>query len=270
MRRDTIFYQIFQQSPALLFDLIENPPKNAGRYTFEAIEVKETSFRMDGAFIPPDTDGIIYFCEVQFQPDPLLYERINAEIGIFVYRNRERLSDWAAVVIYPTRSIEQSRHKTVQEILDSGRITRIYLDELGKIEELPTGLGLMVLTILEDDEAKNEARGLIDRSQGNKATIDLVTKIIVYKFGTLSRDEVDVMLGIKLQETRVYQDAMADGEVMGEARLVLRQLNRQVGSLPPQISERVRQLTVQQLEDLGEALLEFTGLADLEEWLSQD
>jgi predicted transposase YdaD len=170
------------------------------------------------------------------------------------------------VVIYPTRSIEQSHHKTVQEILDSGRITRIYLDELGKIEELPTGLGLMVLTILE----KNEARGLIDRSQGNKATIDLVTKIIVYKFGTLSRDEVDVMLGIKLQETRVYQDAMADGEVIGEARLVLRQLNRQVGLLPPQISERVRQLTVQQLEDLGEALLEFTGLADLEEWLSQD
>ena len=62
-----------------------------------------------------------------------------------------------------------------------------------------------------------------------------MTKIIVNKFGTLSRDEVDEMLGIKLQETRVYQDAMADGE----ARLVLRQLNRRVGSLPPQLSEQV-------------------------------
>ena len=155
MRRDTIFYQIFQQSPALLFDLIDRQPDNADRYTFEAIEVKETSFRMDGVFMPPDADGIVYFCEVQFQPDNLLYERINAEIGIFVYRNRERLSDWAAVVIYPTRNVEQSRHQTVQDMLESGRIKRVYLDELGKIEELPTGLGLMVLTTLEDDEAKN-------------------------------------------------------------------------------------------------------------------
>ena len=150
MRRDTVFYQIFQQSPALLFDLIDRQPDNADLYTFEAIEVKETSFRMDGVFMPADADGIVYFCEVQFQPDKLLYERINAEIGIFVYRNRERFSDWAAVVIYPNRSVEQSRHQTVQDMLESGRIKRVYLDELGKIEELPTGLGLMVLTTLID------------------------------------------------------------------------------------------------------------------------
>ena len=69
MRRDTIFYQLFVQSPILLFDLIPHPPENAAQYVFDAIEVKETAFRMDGVFIPPAPSGIVYFCEVQFQVD---------------------------------------------------------------------------------------------------------------------------------------------------------------------------------------------------------
>jgi predicted transposase/invertase (TIGR01784 family) len=94
MRRDTIFYQLFQQSPTLLFELLPQPPANAARYTFAAVEVKETAFRLDGLFMPPDRSGIVYFCEVQFQFDELLYERMIAEIGIYVYRNRERFLDW--------------------------------------------------------------------------------------------------------------------------------------------------------------------------------
>lgn len=121
MRRDSIFYQLFRQSPTLLFELLAQQPENADRYVFEAIEVKETSFRMDGAFLPPNPSGLVYFCEVQFQPDKLLYERMVSEIDLYVYRNRERLFDWQAVVIYPTRSVEQSRRETVREILESGK-----------------------------------------------------------------------------------------------------------------------------------------------------
>nr|WP_245894377.1 Rpn family recombination-promoting nuclease/putative transposase [Chamaesiphon polymorphus] len=78
MRRDTIFYQLFQQSPTLLFELLPQPPANADRYTFEAVEVKETGFRMDGVFLPPERGGIVYFGEVQFQVDELLYERMKS------------------------------------------------------------------------------------------------------------------------------------------------------------------------------------------------
>jgi predicted transposase YdaD len=42
------------------------------------------------------------------------------------------------------------------------------------------------------------------------------------------------MLGIELQETRVYQEAKAEGKAEGEAGLVLRLLNRRVGSVPSQ------------------------------------
>jgi predicted transposase/invertase (TIGR01784 family) len=279
MRRDSIFYQLFRQFPALLFELLPQPPDRANEYIFESVEVKETSFRMDGIFLPPDPSGIVYFCEVQFQPDEMLYERIDSERSIYIYRNRERFFDWGAVVIYPSRSVEQLRLETVREMLASGRIQRVYLDELGAVEELPTGLGLMVLTTLEGEEATNEARGLIDRAQGSRDIIDLVSTIIVYKFSNLSRDEVDAMLGIELSQTRVYREAEQQGNVKGrqeEAQgLILRLLNRRVGNVsiadadgkPCDLEARIKTLPLAQLEELGEALLDFSQMNDLIAWL---
>jgi predicted transposase/invertase (TIGR01784 family) len=274
MRRDTIFYQLFRQSPTLLFDLVDRPPENADEYVFESIEVKETAFRIDGVFMPPDRFGMIFFCEVQFQLDKLLYERMLSEISIYAYRHRDRFFDWQAVVIYPSRSVEQPRRELVHEFLASGRIVPIYLDELGTGSELPIGLGLMVLTTLEGEAATTEAKRLIALAQGSKAIIEIVSTIIVYKFTNLTRDEVDAMLEITLQQTRVYQDAKAEGELIGEARgearMLLRQLNRRFSSLPSAVSDRIQQLTVPQLEDLAEALLDFGSLADVEGWLSQN
>ncbi len=274
MRRDSIFYQLFRQSPTLLFELLPQRPNNSQQYTFEAIEVKETSFRTDGVFLPPDPSGVVYFCEVQFQHDELLYERLLSEISIYTYRNRERFTNWQAVVIYPTRTMEQSRTEMVREMLESGRIRRVYLDELGEVEDLPTGLGLMVLTTLEGNRATSEAIGLIDRAQGSRAIIDLVSTIIVYKFSNLSRDEVDMMLGIELQQTRVYREAEEQGNVKGrqdEAQgLILRLLNRRVGNIPIDLEARIKTLPLAQLEELGEALLDFSQMGDLVAWLDGD
>jgi predicted transposase/invertase (TIGR01784 family) len=277
MRRDTIFYQLFKQSPNLLFALISEPPKDAAGYIFESIEIKETAFRIDGVFLPPDRFGVVFFCEVQFQLDELLYERILSEISIYIYRNRGRFADWQVVVIYPTRIMEQSRTTSVREMLASGRIIPVYLDELGEVIELPTGLGLMVLTTLEGDEAISEARGLIDRSQGDRGIIDIVSTIMVYKFSNLSRDEVDAMLGIELEQTRVYREARLEGKAEGielglqqEKALVLKQLNRKLGNLLPQVQTRVLALEIDQIESLGEDLLDFASIADLEVWLSHN
>jgi predicted transposase/invertase (TIGR01784 family) len=281
MRRDSIFYQLFRQYPALLFELLSQPPDRASEYIFEAVEVKETAFRMDGIFLPPDRSGIVYLCEVQFQLDELLYERMLSEISIYTYRNRERFADWQAVIIYPSRSMEQSRTGMVREMLDSGRIRRVYLDELGEVEALPTGLGLMVLTTLEVEKATQSAIGLIERAQGNRGIIDLISTIIVYKFSNLSRDEVDTMLGIELEQTRVYQEAKAEGETIGEAKgleqgwqqeraLVVRLLTKKLGNLTPKNQSRINELSIDRVESLGEALLDFTAVADLEAWLNHN
>jgi predicted transposase YdaD len=61
--------RLFQNSPSILFDLLENLPDNASDYRFDSVAVKEPTFEIDGVFLPPDSDrnGVIYFCEVQFQ-----------------------------------------------------------------------------------------------------------------------------------------------------------------------------------------------------------
>jgi ribosomal protein S13 len=54
------------------------------------------------------------------------------------------------------------------------------------------------------------------------------------------------------------------------ANLVLRQLNRRFGQVTTSVEKQIRQLSVKQLEDLGEALLDFENEADLLHWLSQN
>jgi predicted transposase/invertase (TIGR01784 family) len=217
MKQDTIFYQLFKRSPTLLFELLASFPAEASGYRFDSIEVKETAFRADGIFLPPTPAGNVFFAEVQQERDNLLYERLLAEIAIFAYRDRDSFRDWQAVVIYPSRSTEQERLELVQEFLASGRITLIYLDELGEIEDLPWGLALMVLTILPSDEMLDKAKELLQRFSieeavstetfsAGSAILDLVITAIVYKFSELSRDEVLAMLGQELQEPRAFRE----------------------------------------------------------------
>ncbi len=42
---------------------------------------------------------------------------------------------------------------------------------------------------------------------------------------------------------------------------------RRCGSLSPQLQEGIQSLSVTELEDLGEALLDFASVADLEAWV---
>lgn len=51
--------------------------------------------------------------------------------------------------------------------------------------------------------------------------------------------------------------------------LVVRLLNRRLGGVAVSLEEQIRQLSVEQLENLGEALLDFESEADLSHWLEQ-
>lgn len=68
-----------------------------------------------------------------------------------------------------------------------------------------------------------------------------------------------------MRESVIYQDILREGE----RSLVLRQLTRKVGELSPQMRDRVNNLSLEQIENLGEALLDFQGMDDLEAWLSR-
>ena len=76
------------------------------------------------------------------------------------------------------------------------------------------------------------------------------------------------MLGLnELKQTRVYQEALEEGleqgRQEGELAVVMRLLTRRVGTVEPQLRSRLQQLSSTQLEELAEALLDFSSIADL-------
>ena len=100
----------------------------------------------------------------------------------------------------------------------------------------------------------------------------------------LSKDQIQRILRSNImRESVMYQDILAQGEAKGKAEgkaeglerglqqekaLVIRLLNRKLGNLAPAIQTQVNSLNIERVESLGEALLDFTAMSDLENWLA--
>ncbi|KYC40556.1 flagellar assembly protein H [Scytonema hofmannii PCC 7110] len=97
---------------------------------------------------------------------------------------------------------------------------------------------------------------------------------------------VDTYLNLNLQEEQRFQEEIGKlkepdkegimeivtswerrASLQATRSLIIRLLNRRVGQLPETITSQIDNLSIQQLEALGEALLDFTNLTDLETWL---
>jgi Domain of unknown function (DUF4351) len=65
-------------------------------------------------------------------------------------------------------------------------------------------------------------------------------------------------------------DSSGENRELDERMLVLRLSTRRLGDLPDEMRSQVEQLPRPQLEALGEALLDFKTIADLENWLAQN
>ena len=63
------------------------------------------------------------------------------------------------------------------------------------------------------------------------------------------------------------QQGRQEGRQQEALAILLRQLNRRFGSVAPEIESQVQALSLAQLEDLSESLLDFGNPSDLSEWL---
>ena len=290
MKTDSLFYRMFQTLPKLFFDLVDLPALPAEQYRFHSVEIKQTALRLDGLFRPPEDrpDLPLFFIEVQFQPTQDLYPRLFAEIFLYLKQYQPQ-NPWRAVVIYPNRTLDPGDHPHYTLLLNSTQVYRVYLNEWA---DPPKSLSqrLIHLVLAEPPQAMVEARGLltpIDK-ESKVLTLDLIETILMYKVPALSRKEIQTMLGLTdrdLKQTRFYQEVFAEGQQQGlqegreEGRekgrheegvaLIMRLLQRRCGVLTPEVKECLACLSLEQLETLGEALLDFRGLADLEQWLKE-
>ena len=162
------------------------------------------------------------FVEVQFQADGEIYSRLIAEICLYL-RHNQPLNDWGAVVLYPNRNVDTGNIKHYREFFTSGRVRRIYLDELGETASLPIGIATAKLVIATDDIAIVQARELIDRTKSEinsppkqQQLLQFIETILAYKFPTMSREEIEQMFSLsELKQTRFYQEAFQEGVEQG-------------------------------------------------------
>ncbi|MBE8967789.1 DUF4351 domain-containing protein [Nostocales cyanobacterium LEGE 12452] len=74
-----------------------------------------------------------------------------------------------------------------------------------------------------------------------------------------------------MQESVIYQDILQKGEERGKKQealqLIMRLLTRRFAAIELEIEQQIRTLSITQLEDLAEALLDFSSHSDLVNYL---
>ena len=95
-----------------------------------------------------------------------------------------------------------------------------------------------------------------------------VQTILLERLPLLTREEIMEIATIPAKDLRHARVAQ-EGRWEGEAKVMLRQLNRRCGPLADVTTARIQALPLKQLEALAEALLDFSGPADLAAWLEE-
>ncbi|NQZ61956.1 DUF4351 domain-containing protein [Crocosphaera sp.] len=83
------------------------------------------------------------------------------------------------------------------------------------------------------------------------------------------QEDQELIMRLKPLYQQDRQRAIEEGKQQGESKLILRQLNRRLGELSSEIAVQINQLSIEQLEELGEALFDFQSESDLRNWLLQ-
>ena len=254
MKSDHWFYGLFQSVPDLIALLLPasgavvpslglDAPGDA-LYRFEAPELKASNHRLDGAFWPKSGEA-----GTAEQPVVLLEVRMQAFLDGVIW---------------------------------------LSLEELGQQADLDPLLALLTLPVRPEAELKASTQQILARRPDLLST---VLTMLFERFSTFTPEEIMVIAGIptdQLLHTRAAQilldrgreegrqegeaqgrlEGEAQGRALGEANVTLRQLNRRCGPLSDATTARIQALPLQQLESLAEALLDFSGPADLAAWLS--
>ncbi|MEB3218962.1 MAG: DUF4351 domain-containing protein [Nostocales cyanobacterium 94392] len=108
---------------------------------------------------------------------------------------------------------------------------------------------------ISDRETKQNTAAYTDILAGLKFKKDFIRQFL----------SEDVM-----QDSVTYQDILQKGEQKGEERTIIRQLNRRFGQLDSSLITKVKALSIEKLDELAEALLDFSEVDDLITWLEQN
>jgi predicted transposase YdaD len=300
LKTDHWFYGLFQSAPDLITLLLPAagaPVPSLGPdapgdalYRFDAPELKAANHHLDGAFWPKSGEAgtpehPVVLLEVQMHAKPGFKHRLGAQSFRFLQLNPQVLH-LAVVVAVPHRRLKLGPAQLPQQLqafVDG--VTWLSLEELGQQADLDPLLTLLTLPVRPQAELPASTQQILEHRPD---LLSAVLPMLVERFPTFTREEIMVIAGIpakELRHTRAAQqwieegrhEGRQEGEAQGEARgralgeatVTLRQLNRRCGPLSDATTAEIQALPLEQLEALAEALLDFSGPADLAAWLEK-
>jgi hypothetical protein len=142
------------------------------------------------------------------------------------------------------------------------------------IDQLPQTEATLWLRILGRDATQQQAIAEVIALPKDDPRRNRVLQLLVNWRVTLELSDVidategDLMASLSQAYLEWEQRTREEGIQQGEKKLVLRLLTRQIGEVPEAVRSQIDQLSLTQLEALGEALLDFSSLSDLEGWLA--
>ena len=240
-------------------------------------ELSKEPIRADALYFLPQRGQILH---LEFQTEPLSNPPLPLRmLDYFVrlYRQYGHAVEQVVIFLKPTNSktayVEQF---AVGNTVHRYRVVRLWEQDPAPLLANPALLPLAVLArtdsptrLLEEIAARVE---LIDEPQQQR-DISAYTEILAgLKFDLdlirrfLREDLMRESVIYQEIEQEVRQKALQEG-LERETALVLRQLARQVGQISPEVRSLIQQLPLAQLEELGEALLDFGSMQDLTDWL---
>ena len=282
MKTDKWFYELFLSQPGMLAELMPGIEEN-WEFVYNAPVVKEKEFRLDGVFTPVSNNPMIpmVFAEAQMQSDSGFYGRYFSQL--FVHINQYTVKqDWRGLLILRDRNQGLGWEVPYTELLEK-RVTQLYLSDLRDQQELTPNLMLLQLVVTEKDKSAVIGRKLLQEADTRgefQRRLSLIETILANKFPELTKEIIMNMLDLEIVDitkSRFYQEIIVEGLQEGrqkglqegEANLVIRQLRRRLGELPESQCSQIKSFPVSQLEDLGEALLDFQSIDDLDDWLQK-
>lgn len=231
------------------------------------------------------TDNQILHLEFETRPysDPPIAFRM---LDYYVRLKRQYSCDINQVVIFLQQTA--SEQVFVSEYTDTNtrhgyRVIRLWEQDPALLLSVP---GLLPLATLSQT---NSPRTLLEQIATQIATIEEPTQqadlLACTQVLAGLRFEKDLIRQLFRKETMrgsvIYQEIREDGLLEGrqlgllEGRkdealsFLTRQLTRRIGTIAPETTEQIQTLSVEELEDLGEALLDFSEASDLTNWLNE-
>jgi predicted transposase/invertase (TIGR01784 family) len=172
-----------------------------------------------------------------------MFENQEEVISHFVFKEKQKLFD------YPNNELEMvfvelpKFHKELGELETLTEKWISFMKNTSNLETVPETMG----TVPEIQKAF----GIANQANLNRQELEDLEKREMF---------------IEDQRGAIIKGRQ-QGRQEGQQELIMRLLVRRFGTVEPEIQTRIRRLSIDQLENLGEAILDFTSTSDLITWL---